>query len=101
MKIGGYATIVDPDHPLVERDTVSCCHCGRVIFVKPGTASTVYLVFDPDLWQWREEAGASCWHCMQPVCLTCYMRGVCVPLERRLEILEGRRAARRSLTVPI
>lgn len=95
----GYATIVDPASPLVERDTVQCCHCDRHIFVKPGTVGTVYLVFDRLLWQWREEAGASCWHCMKPVCLRCHDHGRCTPLEQRLRAMEGRRP--QGLTIAV
>ena len=89
-QIRGYATISDPERPLEEFDTVSCCHCSAAIRVKPHTASTVYLIFDPVSWQWKEEPGASCWHCMKPVCLPCCEKGICLPLERMLEHAEGR-----------
>ena len=89
---GGYAVIVDPTQPLVEYDTVSCCHCGKVIFVKPGTASTVFLIWNNLARLWQEEPGASCYHCMKPVCLRCHDLGTCLPLERWLEQQEGRRA---------
>lgn len=86
----GYATIVDPDAPLVERDTVTCCHCSRIVFTKPGSASTVYLIqrYRSGLWRWMEEPGAACWHCQKPVCLPCHDRGDCLPLERWLEQVE-------------
>jgi hypothetical protein len=89
-----YAIIVDPDRPLWERDTIACCHCSRAIFVKPGSASTVYLyqVRDPQtgLFHWLEEAGAWCSCCDAPVCLLCHDRGTCVPLERWLASREAR-----------
>ena len=88
---GGYATITEPNRPLVEFDTAACCHCGAHIRVKPNTASTVYLIFNPTTWLWEEAPGASCWHCMKPVCLACEALGTCTPLERRLEQMEGRR----------
>jgi hypothetical protein len=86
----GYAiwTSPDTDAPSLERDTVSCGHCGRVVFVKPGTASTVYLI--PTLTGWREDPGAGCRLCMKPVCLPCERMGRCLPLERQLEQLEQR-----------
>lgn len=86
----GYATIVDPDHPLVERDTCTCGHCQRVIFTKPNTAATVYLVLDRRTLTWREEAGAFCRVCMRPVCLACHAEGRCTPWERKLEASEAR-----------
>lgn len=89
-RVSGYATITDPDRPLVERDTVNCIHCGGSIFVKPATASTVYLIFNRHSWLWEEVPGASCWHCLQPVCLPCYDKGTCLPLERMLDQLERR-----------
>lgn len=95
LKPQGYATIVDPERPLTEFDTVQCCHCNCVIRVKPGTASTVYLIFDEVAWRWIEEPGASCWHCMQPVCLRCHDLGVCRPLERQLQ--ESERIGRQLL----
>lgn len=86
----GYATIVDPDRPTVERDTASCGHCQQVIFTKPGSAATVYLIFDRASWRWREEAGAFCRVCMRPVCLACHDQGRCTPWERRIEAAERR-----------
>ena len=89
-KVLGYAQIIDPDRPLEEFDTSACCHCNCLIRVKPGTASTVYLVFSRTDWRWTEEPGASCWHCMKPVCLVCHGKGICTPLERMLEQMESR-----------
>src|SRR5207249_4430130 len=84
----GQIMIVDPDRPLVERDTTLCCHCGKILLVKPGTAATVYLIPTPD-GRWLEEPGASCWHCLQPVCPPCHDLGVCRPLERWLTETEA------------
>lgn len=91
-RAGGYATVSDPDRPLLEWDTITCGHCARVIFVKPGTATTVYLIQHRDL-RWTEEAGAFCRVCMRPVCLLCHANGYCLPQERWLEQHEhgGRR----------
>jgi hypothetical protein len=87
-RAAGYAQIVDPDRPLEEFDLAGCCHCGAQIRVKPLTASTVYLIFDPRTWRWVEVPGASCWHCLKPVCLACHAKGTCTPLERMLDRLE-------------
>lgn len=90
-RIGGYAQITSPERQ-IERDTSSCGHCSAVTFIKPGSAATVYLIWDPALKQWREEPGAFCRVCMRPVCLRCHEIGTCVPLERFLERAEaGRR----------
>lgn len=95
--VTGYATIVDPDAPLFERDTTTCGHCQRVIFVKPGTAQTTYLIFDRVSWTWKEELGAFCRVCMRPICLPCCDRGRCLPWERQLEASEARDRLRRSV----
>jgi hypothetical protein len=86
----GYAVVVEPDRPTVERDTCTCGHCQRVIFVKPHTAATVYLILDRRTLTWREEPGAFCRICMRPVCLACHARGGCTPWERQLDAAEAR-----------
>jgi hypothetical protein len=93
----GYATIVDPDAPLFEWDTCTCGHCQRVIFTKPGTASTIYLIVDRTTLQWREEPGAFCRRCMRPVCLACHAHGGCRTWEKLLERSERRHAFLRSV----
>lgn len=90
----GYVTIFDPDARtgLIEHDTAQCCHCGGHIAVKPGTASTIYLVSHitpAGLIVTEEEPGAGCWVCGKPVCLPCHDLGVCRPLERWLDEQEG------------
>jgi hypothetical protein len=94
----GYATILDPDRPLVERDTCTCGHCQRIIFTKPGSAQTVYLLqvsIVPDVW--KEEPGAFCRVCMRPICLPCHGVGRCTPWERQIEAAEARQRLRDSL----
>ncbi len=86
----GYLTLTDPDQPLVERDTAICGHCQRVIFLKPNTAATVYLILDHTTLQYHDEAGAFCRVCMRPICLPCHDRGRCVPWERMMELIEAR-----------
>lgn len=83
----GYATIVDPDIPLVECDTVTCGHCQRIIFLKPGAGITTYLIRHRNH-QVTEEAGAFCRVCMRAVCLRCHDDGRCTPFEKRLEAME-------------
>jgi len=97
--ITGYAVTVDPDHPTVERDTTTCGHCQRVIFCKPGTAQTTYLIFDRAAWVWTEELGAFCRVCMRPICFACCDQGRCLPWEQKLERSEARDRLRRSVGV--
>jgi hypothetical protein len=84
----GYLTITSDRH--VERDTITCGHCGRIVVVKPNTATTVYLLPQRD-GTWREEPGAGCRVCMQPVCLACHDVGTCRPVEQWLELMESAR----------
>lgn len=90
----GYTTIVDPDRPTLQYDTVQCGHCDAVITLKPGCGITVYLIFvgfDGTRQIWQEEAGAFCRVCMRPVCLPCHEIGTCDPVERKLLRMEGKR----------
>lgn len=87
----GYVTITGPART-VEYDTASCGHCQRILFTKPGTAATTYLLpgATPDQ-PWREAPGACCRCCMRPVCLACHAHGRCTPFEARIEAMEGKR----------
>ena len=91
----GYAQLIDPDRPLQEYDTITCAHCGGVVFTKPGSASTVYIaqqILSSGLITWIESPGAACWTCgCQPVCLPCHDLGICRPLESQLQVAEGGR----------
>lgn len=89
----GYGVITGPS-TLREYDSITCGHCQRVVFVKPGSASTTYLLpgNHPDQ-PWREEPGAGCRVCMRAVCLACHDLGRCTPFELRIEAMEGRRRA--------
>lgn len=80
----GYATIVDPDRPQIERDTFTCAHCQRIVFVQPFAAAS--------------DAGGWCGSCAQPVCGPCADLGTCTPFERQLELSEQRDRLRRAVT---
>lgn len=86
----GYITVVSDAPQVMERDTITCGHCQRVVIVKPCTVATVYLVQDRH-GRWHEEPGAACRMCMRPVCLSCEAAGVCTPFEKALEQMEARR----------
>lgn len=95
--ITGYATLVTPDQPVAERDSLTCGHCQRVVWVKAGSVCTVYLIFDPDTQREREEPGAFCRVCMRPVCLKPSCLARCCVWERRLEISEAKDRLRRMV----
>jgi hypothetical protein len=84
---GGYGQIVGPGER--EFDTVKCRHCQRIVAVKPGSATTVYLLPRMD-GTWKEEPGAWCTRCMGPICLECHATGRCTPFERKIEEQEAR-----------
>jgi hypothetical protein len=90
----GYIQIVS-ESGVVERDTITCGHCQQIVFVKPGTGATVYLLPQsqgPD----EEEPGAFCRVCMTAICLPCHDVGRCAPFERELERSESRARFLRS-----
>ncbi len=76
-RAGGYAHWFNGDGPDIERDTITCCHCGKVVFVP------VRAVEDVTGW---------CMACMKFICKACEERGECLPLEKQFERIE--RAAR-------
>lgn len=91
-KPNGYGVYVGLAGEQAEVDTITCGHCQFVIFLKPGSAGTVYLIYnstDPRIPP-LEEAGAFCRVCMRPVCLVCDRHGKCTPFERMLEQSEAR-----------
>jgi hypothetical protein len=95
LKPQGYVTVFG-DFRTQEFDTISCGHCGLVVHVKPGTASTVYVFPQMD-GPPKEEMGAHCRICDTAVCLTCHHVGTCTPRMRRIEAMEGDRLARARL----
>lgn len=72
----GYASIVDPNAPLVEMDTFTCYHCNKVIHIKPRE--------NP------EDVGGLCKICMGLICSTCVDNGVCDPFEKKLKRMDDR-----------
>jgi hypothetical protein len=82
---GGYGLIVEPGAPTKELDSFTCCHCNRVVWVKP---------FAPPA-----DAGGFCRLCMKPTCGPCADLGTCNPFEKQLEEEEARNRFRRSIGV--
>jgi hypothetical protein len=85
---GGQITVFD-DSGERQRDTFTCYHCQRVIFVQPRQ--------DP------ATLGAVCKGCMRLVCAICADardRGdPCTPWLRQMEIQEERAISRKSLEI--
>lgn len=70
----GEVSVSEPDKPTREYRSFVCCHCNKIIIVKPGSG--------------RQRG--FCFQCMKPNC------GVkpcdrCRPWEAKLEAAEGRR----------
>ncbi len=79
---GGQFSIFDPDGPRQEADTFTCCHCNKVVIVKPRC----------DL----NDLGGMCRLCMKMICPICVDLGSCDPFEKKLERIEARDYAIRS-----
>mgnify|MGYP001563227053 FL=1 len=79
LRPGGYATITGPDG-LKELDTLSCCHCGGVSFIRPGSG----------------RPRGFCRLCMKPTCGKAKCMD-CLPLERMLEESENRGRLRQRM----
>lgn len=73
---GGYAHWFNGQGPDLEKDSVTCCHCNRVVFLDPLRPV--------------EEFTAWCMRCMKFTCLACADRE-CVPFEKKLEEIERAR----------
>lgn len=78
---GGYATITDPEKPLVEISTFTCVHCCRITHVKSK--------------QRPEDLGGLCKICMGLICSECVGKG-CDPLEEKLRREEAKYQSLRS-----
>ena len=79
----GYAITVEPGKKDVEEDTITCCHCNKVVFLKPRQDPT--------------EVGGFCRLCMMHTCSECADNGTCTPFEKRLEAMEAKDRLRRSI----
>ena len=79
----GYAVTYEPGKPDVEEDTMTCCHCNFVFFLKP--------------YQDPAEVGGFCRLCMMHTCTKCADNGGCEPFEKKLEAMESKDRLRRSI----
>lgn len=74
----GYQIEEGPEGFKKETDTFTCGHCNRIIEVKP-------MCRPEDL-----EFGGQCKGCMRLICLVCYNKGGCDPIEKKIERYEAR-----------
>lgn len=81
---GGYIFSFDAGGVRQEADTFTCCHCQKVVIVKPKC--------DVD------DLGGMCRLCMKMICPACVDQP-CTPFEKSLEREEARDLARRSYGV--
>lgn len=99
LRSQGYAIIVDPDAPVREFDTITCAHCQRIVFLKPGPARQGFDAGDPKNPCPDHDPGGFCRQCMQPTCGPCADAGVCTPFEKKLLQMERRDQLLRSIGV--
>lgn len=83
LREGGYLIGTTDDGPPIERSTLTCGHCNRIVIVKPKC--------DP------ADLGGLCKVCMKLICPQCYGLDRCDPFEKKLERAEARDRFRRSL----
>lgn len=93
----GTAIIVDPNAPVRELDTITCAHCQRIVFIKPGLVRQGFDAGSPDNPDTEHDPGGFCRVCMSPVCGPCCDDGRCVPFEVKLLKMEGRKAFLRGV----
>lgn len=83
----GYAILTDPEKPALERDTYTCGHCNRVVFVPPRA--------DP------ATLGGWCGGCARLICTACEAKKAqsltCEPFEKWLAEQEQRTRFRQAL----
>jgi len=81
----GYGMVFSPCGVIEEHDTLVCGHCNRIVIVRPKC--------DP------YDLGGMCRLCEKMICPACVNKGVCDPLEKKLEREEAKYRARRSYGV--
>ena len=84
MKEQGYALWSGPSVK-VEMSTFTCCHCNRIVHMKPKCPV--------------DELGGFCRRCMKMTCPSCNQTGNCTPFEKWLEKMEARDRSRRSMGI--
>lgn len=96
LRSQGYAIITDPNAPTREFDTITCAHCQRIVFIKPGAVRQGFDKGDAGNPS-TPDPGGFCRQCMSPVCGPCCDDGRCIPFEVKLLKMEGRKAFLRGV----
>jgi hypothetical protein len=68
-----YSILVGPN-AVVERDSFTCGHCQRIVFVPPGRSAT--------------DIGGGCRICHHLICGRCVDLGICKPFEQQIAEIE-------------
>jgi hypothetical protein len=83
-RASGYVSIVSPDKPTVEGDTLQCVHCGGHFYTKPGSGMQ----------------RGWCTRCKGPHCgrNNCWE---CVPFMKKIEEMERRQRFHRQIEAAV
>lgn len=82
LRAGGYLVGTGPEGVVEERDSFTCCHCCRVVWVRARERAA--------------DVGGFCRCCNKLICGPCADEGSCTPLEKRLQAEERRADTLRS-----
>jgi hypothetical protein len=82
----GYQIEFCVEGPNKETDTFTCQHCNKIVEVKPFCSPS-------DI-----EFGGQCKGCMGLICLSCYGKAECKPIEKWCEEQERKGRFRRELS---
>ena len=84
-RANGYLTIQSHDGArLVEIDTITCCHCQRIVPLNKADGTKL-------------APPAFCLRCVAPQCPVCAATERCAPFEAELERVEARQRSLRSM----
>lgn len=83
---GGLTIVSTPDGGEIVTSTMTCQHCSKVVDVKPFCSPS------------DVEFGGQCKGCMGLVCLECYGKAECRPIEKWCEEQERKGRFRRELS---
>jgi hypothetical protein len=81
----GYECETGPGGIVRENDTFTCQHCNVIVTIQP-------MCRPEDL-----QFGGQCKGCMGLICLKCYNKGGCDPIEKKIERHEARARLWREL----